>query len=139
MMYARNRRVTHDYQLHERYEAGMVLEGWEVKGIVAGEVQLAGAYVIIKRNEAWLLGCNIKPPASLQSCNPTRSRKLLLKGVELRKLAGKIKQTGLALVIVDIHRTHGKIKATIALAKGKKEHDKRQAKKEREWSRSQGR
>lgn len=140
MIYARNRKATHDYQLHERFEAGLVLLGWEVKGIVAREAQLAGAYVIVRRGEAWLLGCHVTPPANAASdCDPTRTRKLLLKRSELAKLAGKLKQTGLALVIIDLHRSHGKIKAAIALAKGRKLHDKRRAKREREWRRSQGR
>lgn len=135
---ARNRRATHDYQLHERLEAGIVLEGWEVKGIMAGEATLADSRVAFKGSEAWLLNCHINPPPNVDpklALDPRRSRKLLLNASEIRKFAGKVKLKGLTVVVLDLHRGSGKIKATIALAKGRKLHDKRRAVKERELRR----
>ena len=136
---ALNRKVTHNYQIHERFEAGLVLEGWEVKGIMAGTVQLVDSHVVIKNGEAWLFNCHIKPQANVDAnkVNPRRSRKLLLHSKELDKLIVKQKQSGIALVVLNLHRTKGKIKAEIATAKGKKLFDKRRHIKERDLSRAQ--
>ena len=139
---ARNKRATFNYQLHDRFEAGLMLEGWEVKGIMAGQASLLDTHVIIRNGEAWLLNCHITPLANVdpnKKYDPLRSRKLLLHAKELNKLIGKVKQTGMAIVVINFHRRHGKIKVDIALGKGKKLHDKRRHLKEREWQRSQGR
>ena len=138
----RNRRATYDYQLHEHFEAGMILEGWEVKGIMEGRVSLADCHVTIKAGEAWLVNCHVTPPSNVDpnlGLDPLRSRKLLLNASELLKLGGKVKKTGLTIVVLDLHRSKGKIKASIALAKGKKLHDKRRSVKERELRRELGR
>ena len=135
---ARNRQATHDYQLHERFEAGMSLEGWEVKGIMEGKASLADSHVTIKKGEAWLVNCHVTPPSNVdpnRGGDPRRSRKLLLNASEILKLGGKVKKTGLTIVVLDLHRNQGKIKASIALAKGKKLHDKRRSIKERELRR----
>ena len=142
MSIANNRKAYHDYFIEEKYEAGMVLEGWEVKAIRAGQVHLSEAYVILKSGAPYLIGCHITPLTTASTHvqpDPTRTRKLLLNAEELRRLIGKVERAGYALVPLDLHYRGGWIKLEIGLAKGKKQHDKRQAVKDREWQREQQR
>ena len=137
-----NKKAYHDYFIEEKYEAGIVLEGWEVKAIRAGRVQLKDTYVIVRNGELWLLGGHISPLLSASSHvtpDMTRTRKLLLKTDEIKRLIGKVEQRGLTLVPLDLHYKNGKIKCEIALARGKAQHDKRQSEKEREWQREKQR
>ena len=137
-----NRQVFHEYFIEERYEAGLVLEGWEVKAIRAGRAQLKEAYVVVKQAEVWLIGCHISPLPTASTHikpDPTRSRKLLLHAQEIRKLIGKVKQAGYTLAPINQHYTKGRIKLEIGLAKGKKQHDKRNTEKDRDWQRDKGR
>ncbi|MDD5388803.1 MAG: SsrA-binding protein SmpB [Gallionellaceae bacterium] len=137
-----NRQVFHEYFIEERYEAGIVLQGWEVKAIRAGRAQLKEAYVVVKQEEVWLIGCHISPlPTASTHINPdpVRSRKLLLHEHEIRKLIGKVKQAGYTLAPINLHYTKGRIKLEIGLAKGKKQHDKRATEKDREWQRDKAR
>lgn len=137
-----NKKAFHDYFIEERYEAGLVLEGWEVKAIRAGRVQLKEAYVVVKKEEVWLIGCHISPLATASTHikpDPIRSRKLLLHANEIRKLIGKVQQAGFTLVPLNLHYTKGRVKLEVGLAKGKKLHDKRATEKEREWQRDKAR
>ena len=137
-----NRKAFHDYFVEERYEAGLVLEGWEVKAIRAGRVNLKEAYVVLKREEPFIIGMHISalPTASTHvNPDPTRSRKLLLNADEITKLIGKVEQRGYTLVPLDLHYTRGRVKLAVGLAKGKKQHDKREAEKDREWQRERER
>jgi len=137
-----NKKAFHDYFIEERYEAGLALEGWEVKAIRAGRVQLKEAYVVLKREEVWLIGCHISPLPTASTHikpDPTRSRKLLLHANEIRKLIGKVQQAEFTLVPLNLHYAKGRIKVEIGLAKGKKLHDKRATEKEREWQRDKAR
>ena len=137
-----NKKAYHDYFIEERYEAGIVLEGWEVKAIRAARVQLKEAYVIIRGAQLFLIGCHVSalPAASTHiEADPTRTRKLLLHNEEISKLIGKVERAGYTLVPLDLHYTRGRIKLELGLAKGKKQHDKRQAEKEREWQREKQR
>jgi SsrA-binding protein len=131
-----NKKAFHDYFIEERFEAGLALQGWEVKAIRAGRVQLKEAYVILKNAEVWLIGCHISPlttASSHISTDPVRTRKLLLHAEEIRKLIGKVERAGYALVPLDLHYTKGRIKLAIGLAKGKKDFDKRETEKKRDW------
>jgi SsrA-binding protein len=142
MSIAENRKAFHDYFIEEKYEAGMALEGWEVKAIRAGRVQLREAYVIIRQGELYLIGSHISPLPTASTHvtpDPVRTRKLLLHGEEIDKLIGKVERAGYTLVPLDMHYTRGRIKLEIGLAKGKKTHDKREAEKEREWQREKQR
>ncbi|MEW5769770.1 MAG: SsrA-binding protein SmpB [Pseudomonadota bacterium] len=137
-----NKKAFHEYFIEERYEAGLVLEGWEVKAIRAGRAQLKESYVVLKKEEVWLVGCHISPLATASTHvkpDPTRSRKLLLHAQEIRKLIGKVQQAGYTLVPINLHYAKGRIKLEIGLAKGKKLHDKRAAEKDREWAREKQR
>jgi SsrA-binding protein len=137
-----NKKAFHDYFIEERYEAGLVLEGWEVKAIRAGRVQLKEAYVVVKQEEVWLVGCHISPLPTASTHihpDPTRSRKALLHAQEIRKLIGKVQQAGFTLVPLNLHYAKGRVKIEIGLAKGKKLHDKRATEKEREWQREKSR
>ena len=137
-----NRKAFHDYFIEERYEAGLVLEGWEVKAIRAGRANIKEAYVVLKGDEPYVIGMHISPlPAASThvSADPTRSRKLLLNAEELRKRIGKVEQRGYTLVPLDLHYSKGRVKVAVGLAKGKKQHDKRDAEKDREWQREQQR
>ncbi len=123
-----NKKAFHDYFIEERYEAGMVLEGWEVKAIRAGRAQLKEAYVIIRDAEIFLFGAHISPLATASthvSPDPVRTRKLLLKAEEIKRLIGKVERAGYTLVPLNLHYQRGRIKCEIGLAKGKKQHDKR--------------
>lgn len=142
MSIAHNRKAFHDYFIEEKYEAGMVLEGWEAKAIRAGRAHLTEAYVVFKSGALYLIGCHITPLAAASTHvqpDPTRTRKLLLRAEELERLIGKVERAGYTLVPLDLHYRGGWIKLEIGLAKGKKQHDKRQAEKDREWQREQQR
>jgi SsrA-binding protein len=133
-----NKKAFHDYFIEERFEAGLALEGWEVKAIRAGRVQLKEAYVVLKNGEVWLIGCHISPMSTASTHvkpDPTRTRKLLLHGGEIRKLIGKVERAGYALVPLNMHFAKGRIKLDIGLAKGKKDYDKRETEKKRDWER----
>lgn len=133
-----NKKVFHDYFIEEKLEAGIALEGWEVKAIRAGRVQLQEAYVVIKGGEIWLLGMHITPLPTASTHitpDPTRTRKLLLHRTQIDKLIGKVERAGYTMVGIDLHYTKGRIKLEIGLAKGKKQHDKRESEKERDWNR----
>lgn len=135
-----NKKAFHDYFIEERYEAGMALEGWEVKAIRAGRAQLKEAYVIVRNGEVFLFGAHISPlPAASThiSPDPVRTRKLLLKAEEISKLVGKVERAGYTLVPINLHYTKGRIKCEVGLAKGKKQHDKRESEKQRDWQREQ--
>jgi SsrA-binding protein len=130
-----NRKAFHDYFIEEKFEAGIVLEGWEVKAIREGKGQLKDSYVKIKNNEIWLLGFNVTPIFSASTHvrpDAMRLKKLLLHRREIDRLIGKVEQKGYSLIALDLHYKKGKVKAEIALAKGKKLHDKRATEKERE-------
>jgi len=138
MSIVQNRKAFHDYFIEERYEAGLALEGWEVKAIRAGRAQLADAYVVIKDEELWLIGGNITPLATVSTHytpDPSRTRRLLLHGEEIRRLIGKVQQRGYALIPLDLHFSKGRIKLEIGLARGKLKHDKREAEREKQWQR----
>ena len=142
MSIVQNKKAFHDYFIEERYEAGLVLEGWEVKAIRAGRVQIKEAYVILQKGEPFVVGMHVSalPTASTHvRPDPTRSRKLLLNAEEIRRLIGKVEQRGYTLVPLDLHYTKGRVKLAIGLAKGKKQHDKREAEKDREWQRERER
>ncbi|HJW56136.1 MAG TPA: SsrA-binding protein SmpB [Burkholderiaceae bacterium] len=133
-----NKKALHDYFIEERYEAGIVLEGWEVKSIRAGRVQLKEAYVIVKKGEVFLFGAHISPLPTASthiSPDPVRTRKLLLNGEEIKKLIGKVERAGYTLIPLNLHYTRGRVKCEVGLAKGKKQHDKREAEKQRDWQR----
>jgi SsrA-binding protein len=137
-----NRKAFHDYFVEERFEAGLVLEGWEVKAIRAGRAQIKEAYVILQGAEPFVIGMHVSPLPTASThvrADPTRTRKLLLRSDELRKLIGQVEQRGYTLVPLDLHYTRGRVKMAVGLAKGKKQHDKRQVEKEREWQREQQR
>ena len=141
MPIADNKKAFHEYFVEERYEAGLALQGWEVKAIRAGRVQLKEAYVVVLKAEVFLIGCHISPLPTASThvkADPTRSRKLLLHAEEIRKLIGKTQQAGYTLVPLDLHYSKGRIKLEIGLAKGKKLHDKRETEKKREWEREKG-
>ena len=142
MSIVQNKKAFHDYFIEERYEAGIALEGWEVKAIRAGRAQLKEAYVIVSNGEIFLIGSHVSalPSASTHvQPDPTRTRKLLLNSGEISKLIGAVERAGYTLVPIDMHYTRGRIKVEIGLAKGKKQHDKRDAEKDRDWKREQQR
>jgi SsrA-binding protein len=135
-----NKKAFHDYFIEERYEAGMVLHGWEVKAIRAGRIQLKEAYVIVRKGEVFLFGAHISPLLAASthvSPDPIRTRKLLLNAEEIKKLIGKVERAGYTLVPLNLHYTKGRVKCEIGLAKGKKQHDKRESDKQRDWQREQ--
>ncbi|MBK7660704.1 MAG: SsrA-binding protein SmpB [Betaproteobacteria bacterium] len=137
-----NRKAFHDYFIEERFEAGLVLEGWEVKSIRAGRAQLKEAYVVLQRGEPFVIGMHVSalPTASTHvNPDPTRTRKLLLNAPEIAKLIGKVEQKGYTLVPINLHYAKGRVKMDIGLAKGKKQHDKRESEKERDWQRERQR
>jgi SsrA-binding protein len=137
-----NRKAFHDYFIEERFEAGLALEGWEVKAIRAGRAQLKEAYVVVLSGELFLLGSHISPLPTASTHikpDPTRTRKMLLHAEEIAKLVGKVERAGYTLVPLNLHYSKGRIKAEIGLAKGKKQHDKREAEKDRDWEREKQR
>jgi len=142
MAIIQNKKAFHDYFVEERHEAGMVLEGWEVKAIRAGRAQINDAYVIVKDGALWLIGAHVSPLATASTHihpDPMRTRKLLLHDAEIRRLIGQISQRGYALIPLDLHYAKGRIKAEIGLARGKLQHDKRATEREREWQREKHR
>ena len=138
---AENRRARFEYHIEETYEAGVVLEGWEVKAIRAGQVQLTDGYVVIRDGELHMIGCRINALRSASThVNPEadRTKKLLMSKAEIRRLIGKVEQRGFTLVPLNLHYKGSYVKADVALAKGKAEHDKRNTVKERDWEREKG-
>jgi SsrA-binding protein len=137
-----NRKAFHDYTIEERFEAGLVLLGWEVKAIRAGRAQLKESYVVVLDGALWLLGMHISPLHSASTHiypDAMRTRKLLLKAEEISKLIGKVEQRGFALVPINLHFKNGRIKLDFGLGKGKKLHDKRDAAQEKDWAREKER
>lgn len=133
-----NRKAFHDYFIEDRYEAGLVLQGWEVKAIREGRAQLKESYVTVLNGEIWLLGMHISPLATVSTHihpDATRTRKLLLKREEIDKLIGKVEQRGHALVPLNLHYAKGRIKIEIGLGRGKKLHDKRDTLRDKDWQR----
>jgi len=142
MSIVENRKAFHDYFIEERYEAGLALEGWEVKSIRAGRAQLAEAYVIVRNEELFLIGCHISPLATASTHvhpDPVRTRKLLMRSEEMKRLIGKVERAGYTIVPLNLHYKGGWIKLEMGLAKGKKQHDKRQDIKDKDWQREQQR
>ncbi len=138
MSIIQNKKALHDYSIEERFEAGLVLEGWEVKAIRAGRAQLKEGYVIVRQAEIFLIGAHITPLPEASTHvkpDPTRTRKLLLRAAEIGKLIGKVERAGYTLVPLDLHYLRGRVKISIGLAKGKKQHDKRAAERDRDWQR----
>ncbi len=139
---ALNKRARHEYQLEEKFEAGLVLKGWEVKSLRAGKVQLTDSYVLLKDGEAFLLGAHITPLPTASThfvTDPSRTRKLLLHERELSRLFNGVNQKGYTCVATALYWKNHLVKCEIALAKGKKEHDKRQTEKNRDWERQKQR
>ena len=137
-----NRKAFHDYFIEDNYEAGLVLQGWEVKAIRAGRANIKESYVVIRGAEIFIVGMHITALESASthvSPDPTRTRKLLLHAEEIAKLIGKVERAGYALVPLDLHYTKGRIKISVGLAKGKKQFDKRETEKERDWEREKAR
>jgi SsrA-binding protein len=142
MSIAQNKKAFHEYFIEQRFEAGMALEGWEVKAIRAGRSQLKEAYVIVRNEELFLIGAHVSPLPTASTHitpDPVRTRKLLLHAEEIRRLIGAVQQAGYTLVPLDLHYTRGRIKLEIGLAKGKKQHDKRESSKARDWQREKQR
>lgn len=142
MSIVQNKKAFHDYFIEQRLEAGIALEGWEVKAIRAGRVQLKEAYVTVHNAEIHLVGCHVSPLPTASTHitpDPTRTRKLLLHAAEISKLIGSVERAGYTLVPLDMHYSRGKVKLDIGLAKGKKQHDKREAEKARDWQREKHR
>lgn len=139
---AANRKARHDYFIEATFEAGLVLEGWEVKSLRAGSAQITESYVYIRNGEAWLIGAHFSPLKTASThinAQPTRSRKLLLHRQELDRLIGAVERKGMALVPLDLHWHKGRAKLNIGVAKGKKQHDKRATDKDRDWQRQKAR
>lgn len=139
---ALNRKAQHEYFIEDRFEAGLVLEGWEVKSLRAGRVQLDQGYIILKNGAAWLFGALITPLQTVSTHihpDPQRSRKLLLHQSELNKLIGSIERRGYTVVPLSLYWKNNRVKISIGLAKGKKLHDKRATEKERDWQRQKQR
>lgn len=142
MSIVQNKKAFHDYFIEERFEAGIALEGWEVKAMRAGRAQLKEAYVIVSNGELYLIGCHVSPLLAASThvtADPVRTRKLLLHAEEISRLIGSVERAGYTLVPLDLHYKGGRIKLEIGLAKGKKQHDKREAKKAQEWQREKQR
>jgi len=139
---AANKRARHDYFIEDRVEAGLALEGWEVKSLRDGRAQLTESYVHIRNGEAWLVGAHFSPLTTTSThihAEPARSRKLLMHRNELDRLVGAVERKGYTLVPLDLHWTKGRVKLEVGLARGKKQHDKRAASKDRDWERQRAR
>jgi len=139
---AENRRARHDYSIEDRYEAGLMLMGWEVKSMRAGKAQIAEGYVVIRGSEIWLIGAHITPLSSASThviTDPVRARKLLLNRAEIDKLVGAVERSGYTIVPLELYWKSGRAKLRIGLAKGKKQHDKRATEKDRDWQRDKAR
>ena len=142
MSIVQNKKAFHDYTIEERFEAGLELQGWEVKSIRAGLVHLREAYVIVRGAELFLLNAHITPLATASthvSAEPTRTRKLLLHGEQIRRLIGKVERAGYSLVPLDLHYLKGRIKLAVGLARGKRQFEKREAQADKDWKREQSR
>ncbi len=139
---AENRRARFEYHIDETHEAGIVLQGWEIKAVRAGQVQLTDGYVVIRDGELFLIGCRINALRSASTHvqpEADRTKKLLMHKAEIKRLVGKVEQKGFTLVPLNLHYKGGNVKVEIALAKGKAEHDKRDTEKKRDWEREKGR
>lgn len=137
-----NRKARHEYFIEDRFEAGLVLQGWEVKSLRAHRVQLVDSHVILRKGEAWLLNCLITPLPTASTHfvqEPSRTRKILLHAKELAKLIGYLERKGYTLVPLLLYWKKGRCKVELGLARGKKEHDKREASKDRDWQRQKQR
>ena len=142
MAIVQNKKAFHDYTIEERFEAGLVLEGWEVKSIRAGQVQIGESYVIVRNGELFLLNGHITPLKTASTHinpEPDRTRKLLLNASEIRKLIGKVERAGYSLVPLEMHYSKGRIKLEIGLAKGKRQFEKRASEADKDWKREQNR
>lgn len=142
MSIIKNRKAYHDYFIEERFEAGLVLQGWEVKAIRAGQVNLQESYLIVRNGEIWVVGMHISPLSNISTHvvpDPTRTRKLLLHAEEIRKLIGRVEQRGYTMVPLDLHYRRGRIKMEFGLGRGKKQHDKRQTARDKDWQRERER
>jgi len=142
MSIVENKKAFHDYFIEERFEAGLVLEGWEAKAIRAGRAQIKEAYVVVKGGEVFLLGAHMSPLATASTHvhpDPVRTRKVLLHQKEISKLIGMVERAGYALVPLNLHFTKGRVKLEIGLAKGKKQYDKRESEKQKDWDREKAR
>lgn len=139
---AENKKASFNYHIEERHECGLVLQGWEVKAVRAGKVQLTEGYVVVRDGELFLIGCLIHPLRSASthvSADSARTRKLLMHKQEIQRLIGKVEQRGYTLVPLNLHYKNGRIKVDIALGKGKKQHDKRDTEAQRDWQREKAR
>ena len=139
---AENRRARHEYFIEERLDAGLALEGWEVKAMRAGRAQLAEAYVYIRGSEAFMIGAHIAPLKTASThkvADPVRTRKLLLHRNELDRLIGAVERRGYTIIPLELYWQNGRAKLQIGLAKGKQKHDKRAAEKDRDWQRNKSR
>src|SRR5690554_2106079 len=137
-----NRKAYHDYFIEDRFEAGLVLQGWEVKAIRAGHVQLKESYIIVRDGEIWIVGMHISPLSSISTHvtpDPTRTRKLLLRSEEISKLIGRVEQRGYTMVPLNLHYKTGRIKLDFGLGRGKKQHDKRDTARDKDWQREKER
>lgn len=137
-----NKKAFHDYFIEEKFEAGIVLEGWEVKAIRAGRANIKESYVVVRDGEVFVFGMHITPLLSASSHvrpDPIRTRKLLLHAKQISKLIGLVERAGYTLMPLDLHFQNGRLKLEIGLAKGKKQHDKRESEKERDWDREKAR
>jgi SsrA-binding protein len=142
MSIVENKKAFHDYFVEDRFEAGLILEGWEVKSIRAGRVQLKEAYVVVMGAEIFIIGMHVSPLTTASTHvhpDPLRTRKVLLHAQEISKLIGKVERAGYALVPLDLHYTRGRVKLTVGLARGKKQFDKRETEKQRDWQREKQR
>jgi SsrA-binding protein len=142
MAITQNKRALHDYTIEERFEAGLVLEGWEVKAVRAGQALINEAYVIVRGAELFLLNAHISPLKTASTHvtpDPSRTRKLLMNAAEIRKLIGKVERAGYSLVPLDLHYKGGRIKLLVGLAKGKRQYEKREAEQKKDWKREQNR
>ena len=139
---ALNKRARHEYHLEQRYEAGIALQGWELKAIRAGRANITEAYAVIRHGELFLFGAQITPlntTSTHVTADPKRTRKLLLNKSELARLIGSVERKGYTLVPLDLHWKDGRAKLEVGLAKGKKQHDKRATEKDRDWQRDKAR
>ena len=139
---ALNKKARFNYSIEERFEAGLALEGWEVKSLRAGKAQLSESYVTLRGGEAWLFGSHIAPMASASShvkADPTRTRKLLMHRKEIDRLTGLVERRGYTLVPLELYWSNGKAKLAVGLGKGKQRRDKRAAEKDRDWERDRAR
>ncbi|MDR2787019.1 MAG: SsrA-binding protein SmpB [Candidatus Accumulibacter sp.] len=137
-----NKKAFHDYFIEEQFEAGIALEGWEIKAIRAGRAHVKESYVILRDGEAFIFGMHVTPLSQASTHvrpDPVRTRKLLLHAAQIEKLIGKVERAGFTLVPIDLHYPRGRDKAQIGLARGKKQHDKRDAEKDRDWQREKAR